>query len=219
MNMSIRTKLSGAVIASSAAITLMVGAIPASASTPPADSGPSAAEVAQQIAAGSISTNSPAYAVLAASPGFHYVPATEANLQNVPSPAPGLPTVSPNIVAGSCSYNGKANYPHVTNLEASVHGYWVKLGGTCPSTAKVTVDLQALACSSLFGCTWITQNTDDGTFTPGSGTGHWATPHKKCANTSTVGWRGRVDVDLTNWNDPPGYQYSVERDLGCYPAP
>jgi hypothetical protein len=33
-----------------------------------------------------------------------------------------------------------------------------------------------------------------------------------------VGWRGRVDVDLTNWSDPSGYQYSVERDLACYPA-
>jgi hypothetical protein len=168
-----------------------------------------------------MSTTSPAYTALASSPGFHYVPATAANLQKAATASAsqaGAAAVAPNISAGSCNYNGVADYPHVTNNEASVHGYWVVLSGSCPSTAKVTADLQALACSSLFGCTWITQDTRSGTYTPGSGTGHWATPHKACGYTATVGWRGRVDVDLTNWSDPSGYQYSVERDLACYPA-
>ena len=112
---------------------------------------------------------------------------------------------------------GRADYPHVTNFEASVHGYWVVLSGTCPSTAKVTVDLRAVECTP-FGCVWITQDTRSGTFTPGSGTGHRATPHKACANAKKVGWRGQVDVDLTGVNDPSGFQYSPEVNLACSPA-
>lgn len=121
-------------------------------------------------------------------------------------------------MAGTCTYKGVADHPHITANEASVHGYWIKKSGTCPSTAKVTVDIQALACSSVFGCTWVTQNTKSGTFLAGSGTGRWATPHHPCRNKNKVGWRGRVDVDLTNWNDPKGYDYSVEKDLACTPA-
>jgi hypothetical protein len=202
------------------ALTALIAAgttVPAYAASP---TDPATA-ISQQLAAG-MSTDSPSYPALASSPGFHYVAATPANLQKAAATASasnaGAAAVTPNVSAGSCNYNGVADYPHVTNGEASVHGYWVVLSGTCPSTAKVTADLQALACSSLFGCTWITQDTRSGTYTPGSGTGHWATPHKTCGSTATVGWRGRVDVDLTNWSDPSGYQYSVERDLACYPA-
>jgi hypothetical protein len=175
-----------------------------------------------------ISKDSPQYAALVNTPGFHYAPATAENLARISTTAPSAGSstsqaqslglqATPLVTAGNCNFTGRADYPHVTNFEASVHGYWVVLSGTCPSTAKVTVDLQAVGCTP-FGCVWITQDTRSGTFTPGSGTGHWATPHKACANANTVGWRGQVDVDLTGVNDPSGYQYSAEVNLECSPA-
>ncbi|MEI2269605.1 hypothetical protein OHB93_09815 [Microbacterium sp. No. 7] len=118
-----------------------------------------------------------------------------------------------------CDWHGQADYPHKTNGEASVHGYWVKDGGDCPTTGTVTAELQALACSSLYGCTWITQasHTVEGV-KPGSGTGKWATPHKRCASSSVVGWRGRVDTALTDFFDPFGWDYGVKKDVACSPA-
>ena len=154
-------------------------------------------------------------------PNARYVSFTEATEQfgydpneNTGSPDP---VVSPYSSWWGCDYEGRADFPHVTNNEASVHGYWLKTGGECPSTATVTVDLQALLCSSL-GCTWVTQATDSGTFNPGSGTGKWATPHKSCATSSLVGWRGQVDVNLTDFADPPGKHHGTAKDLNCSPA-
>lgn len=125
--------------------------------------------------------------------------------------------ISPYSSWWGCDYEGRADYPHVTNGEASVHGYWVKTGGSCPATATVTVNLQALRCSAA-GCTWVTQATDFGKFVSGSGTGKWATPHKACANSNLVGWRGEVDVNLTDFADPFGYHYGTAKDLSCSPA-
>lgn len=129
------------------------------------------------------------------------------------------PVVTPLWSWWGCDWRGVADYPHVTNGEASVHGYWVKDGGTCPATGTVTVELQALGCSSLLGCSWITQATStvEGV-TPGSGTGHWATPHKACANSNVVGWRGRVDTALTDFYDPFGWDDGGQKDLNCSPA-
>lgn len=169
----------------------------------------------------SASTGASNYNEVVNAPDFHYAPAPSGGdaLEKGESydSDVAVGTVTPNITAGKCKYDGKADHPHKSNNEASVHGYWVRLGGACPSTAKVTVDLSAYACASGSGCVWVTQNTKSGTFTPGSGTGHWATPHKGCSGASTVGWRGRVDVDLTNVSDPSGYQYSTAVDLACHP--
>ena len=90
-----------------------------------------------------------------------------------------------------CEWDAKADNPHVTDGEASVRGCWLYKSGDCPARADVTVTLQALGCST-FGCTWITQATATATaVTPGSGTGHWATPHRACANSNLFGWQGR----------------------------
>jgi len=157
-------------------------------------------------------------------PDMEYVTVAEAIAQygydpnaSFEAPAVDEPSITPLWSWGGCDYVGKADYPHVSSNQASVHGYWLKTGGTCPSTALVTVDLQALACTSLV-CAWVTQNTAAGTYVSGSGTGKWATPHKTCANTRLVAWRGQVDVDLTDWADPYGYDYSAEIDLNCSPA-
>lgn len=117
-----------------------------------------------------------------------------------------------------CGWDGKTDYPHVTSGEASVHGYWVYNSGNCPSTANVTVKLHALGCSN-FGCAWITQQTATAIgVTPGSGTGHWATPHKACASANTVGWRGQVGVELKDFWHPYGATDGPAKDLNCTPA-
>jgi len=209
-----RTVLAATALAVTAFIA--VGPTLAAYAASPTDSGD---ELTQQLAAG-ISTDSPEYAEVASSPGFHYAALTEGSPLEASTTAsaadPDTAIATPNVTAGDCQFEGRGDYPHVTNGEASVHGYWVKLGGTCPWTAKVTVDLQAYACNSLY-CFWVTQATQSGTYHTGPGTGYWATPHKACASTKTVGWRGQIDVDLTSVNDPSGYQYSAERDLSCSP--
>ena len=155
-------------------------------------------------------------------PEARYVGVAEANEQfgydsneNAASSEPGI---SPYSSWWGCDYEGSADYPHVRSNQASGHSYWAHTGGVCPTTATVTVNLQALLCSSMFGCTWVTQATDSGTFNPGSGTGKWATPHKNCANSNLVGWRGQVDVNLTDFADPPGYHYGTAKNISCSPA-
>jgi hypothetical protein len=216
-------ELGGMGIASLAAVLMVTaGAVPANASepSPATESNESASDLSDQWPEG-ISMDSELYDTIVNSPGFHYAPGPETDEDTGTGPGFGTdlasPVMAPDVWAGKCEYTGRADYPHVTNREASVHGYWVRLSGSCPSTARVTVDLQAYGCSSV-GCIWITQNSDEGTFAPGSGTGSWATPHKACASAATVGWRGRVDVDLSGKVDPFGYQYSAERDLMCTPA-
>lgn len=127
--------------------------------------------------------------------------------------------VSPLWSWWGCDWHGKADYPHITRGEAAVHGYWIIDGGKCPSTATVTVDLQALLCSGLYGCVWITQTSATvKDVKPGSGTGRWATPHKACRNSNSVAWRGTVDTDLTNFADPLGKDYGPAKNLACSPA-
>jgi len=94
----------------------------------------------------------------------------------------------------------------------------VKTSGTCPETATVTVDLQALFCDMDGDCSWITQETDSGTYKVGPGSQKWATPHKNCAGSNLVAWRGQVDVDLTDFSDLYGYHFGRALDLNCYPA-
>ena len=221
--MKIWEKLGGMGVASLAAVLMVTtGAVPAKASelSPGTESNESVPVFTDPLAVG-ISMDSELYDTIVNSPEFHYAPAPDTAEEAVTGSGfgavPASPVMAPDVWAGKCEYTGRADYPHVTNREASVHGYWVRLSGTCPSTARVTVDLQAYACSSI-GCIWITQNTAEGTFAPGSGTGRGATPHKACASTAKIGWRGRVDVDLTGKVDPFGYQYSAERDLLCTPA-
>ncbi len=162
---------------------------------------------------------------VANSPDFRYVSVSEAKssfgyeAENVSaSDQNSTPSLTPLWSWWGCDWRGVADYPHVTNGEASVHGYWVRDGGNCPATGTVTVELQALGCGSL-GCVWITQDTRTvkGVY-PGSGTGRWATPHKTCASSRMVGWRGRVDTALTDFYDPFGWDDGPQKDLYCSPT-
>lgn len=213
-------RIARAVLSASAVLSLMlVVAMPSNAAETTSKSPAlSDQEIAQEFPSG-ISEGSEAYEKFVNSLGFHFAPAP----RDADSPKETLfmsaaAEISPMWTSGSCHYGGRADYPHVTKGEASVHGYWVVDSGSCPSTAKVTVTLQAWACSSVYGCGWINQKSASGTFEPGSGTGRWAIPHEPCVTTGKIGWRGRVDVDLTGQVDPLGYDYSEQVDLNCTPS-
>lgn len=178
---------------------------------------PNAQSLSQQFAVG-VSEGSAAYETIVNSPSFHYAAApTKVILLKESLIRTPEAEISALWTSGKCHYGGRADYPHVTKGEASVHGYWVVDSGKCPLTAKVEVTLQAYGCASGVGCGWINQNSASGTFGPGSGTGNWATPHKACLTIGKIGWRGRVDVDLSGQVDPLGYDYSAEKDLKCTP--
>jgi hypothetical protein len=201
-----------------AAILALGLAAPAAAQAEPADpstdtSAIDAAELSDLIA----SDPEARFVSVAEAEEVFGVSQTEIVEPTTPDNARADSEVTPLHVWLGCDYSGKADWPHVTNNQASVHGYWVRNGGDCPSKNKVYVNLQALLCSSA-GCTWRNQATDSGTFSAGSGTGYWATPHKTCKDTSLVGWRGEVEVDLAGMPDPVVYDYGVAKDLRCYPA-
>lgn len=126
---------------------------------------------------------------------------------------------SPDITAGSCTYRQAIDDPHISStapLAASVHGWWLRISGTCPSQANVDVYLQGYWCDQ-YGCRWITVASGSADVYAGGGAGRRATARRTCSNANTVGWRGFVDVDLIGVSDPPGYTYSAIRNLSCSP--
>jgi hypothetical protein len=132
----------------------------------------------------------------------------------------GILAESSTITAGDCKYRQAVDNPHISTSPpraASAHGYWKKVGGTCPSRANVDVYLQAVWCDSS-GCRWRTVASDSKDVYAGGGAGRRATARETCGGTSKVGWRAFVDVDLIGQGDPSGYTYTPGRDLYCYPS-
>ncbi|OZV71920.1 hypothetical protein CA850_32800 [Micromonospora echinospora] len=123
---------------------------------------------------------------------------------------------SGNIVAGSCTYRQANDDPHLSSGDASVHGFWLYIAGTCPSKANVDVYLQAFWCDP-FGCGWVTVDSGSGDYAPGSGSGTRANARINCSSSTEVGWRGVTDVDLPGIADPPGMYYGTPKDLPCSP--
>lgn len=127
---------------------------------------------------------------------------------------------SGNITAGSCTYRQAIDNPHISSTApraTSVHGYWKRISGTCPSTANVDTYLQAYWCDQ-YGCRWIVVASNSGDVLAGGGAGRRVTARRTCSSSSrTVGWRGFVDVDLNGVSDPPGYTYSPPVNLACVP--
>jgi hypothetical protein len=124
---------------------------------------------------------------------------------------------SGDITAGGCTFRQAIDDPHIsssTPLAASVHGWWRRIGGTCPSLANVDVYLQAYWCDG-WGCRWVTVASASRDVRAGGGAGNRVTARRTCKSTKSVGWRGAVDVDLIGIDDPPGYTYSVIKNLGC----
>ena len=123
------------------------------------------------------------------------------------------------ITAGSCKYQQAIDDPHPSSNPpgyASLHGYWLKYSGTCPTYANVDASLQALFCDPL-GCYWRTQDGNSGDVKQGGGSGNRVNARHLCADNRLVGYRGVVDVDLKGVSDPSGVTYSF-RDVACYPA-
>ena len=138
------------------------------------------------------------------------------------APYSGGGSVTPQVVsgvitAGSCKYRQAIDYPHRSGGDTSIHGWWLKYSGTCPSKANVDVYLQAYWCD-IYGCRWITVASGSADVYQGGGSGKWANARESCSSTARlVGWCGFVDVDLINWSDPSGYTYSVIKNLYCSP--
>jgi hypothetical protein len=127
---------------------------------------------------------------------------------------------SGNITAGSCTYRQAIDNPHISSTApaaASVHGWWLKVSGTCPSKANVDTYLQGYWCDQ-FGCRWITVASGSADVYAGGGSGNRVTARRTCSATNKlVGWRGFVDVDLIGVSDPAGYTYSPPVNLYCTP--
>jgi hypothetical protein len=126
---------------------------------------------------------------------------------------------SGNITAGSCTYRQAIDDPHISStapLAASVHGWWIKVSGTCPSKANVDTYLQGYWCD-IYGCRWITVASASADVYAGGGSGNRVTARRTCSSNKTVGWRGYVDVDLIGVSDPAGYTYSTIKNLACEP--
>lgn len=139
------------------------------------------------------------------------------------APGPGiiapLATANPVITAGNCKYTQELDYPHTSDGDASIHGWFNKAGGTCPK-AKVSVFLQAWWCDSA-GCRWVTvarSDPDAPAVYAGGGSANRVNARITCrAGSAAVSWRGYVDVDLVSVNDPSGVRYSDQKNLNCEP--
>lgn len=126
---------------------------------------------------------------------------------------------SGDITARSCTYRQAIDDPHISSTArraASVHGWWRKISGTCPSRANVDTYLQGYWCDQL-GCRWITVASASADVYAGGGSGNRVTARKTSSSTKRVGWRAFVDVDLIGVSDPPGYTYSPPVNLACSP--
>lgn len=123
--------------------------------------------------------------------------------------------ISPVFTAGGCSYKQKADDPHRSAGEVSVHGWWSKWSGTCPSKATVKVYLQAYGCATT--CTWVTVGSGSGKYFQGGGKGKRATARQVCASSRVTGFRAVVDVDLPGIIDPGTKTYSGAVNVACSP--
>lgn len=132
------------------------------------------------------------------------------------SPFSSLSSSAP-ISAGGCAYLQANDDPHITSPDVSIHGWWVRAGGSCPLQNKVTVGLLAFYCD--YSCGWVQVAQGSGVYYQGPGSGKWANARKTCAPMSgLVSWAGWTDVDLIGINDPAGVTYSQVVNFFCEPA-
>lgn len=140
-----------------------------------------------------------------------------------------LAELQPDFMAsGSCRHEGRSDEVHVSGGDASVHGWWVKTGGTCPLKAYVWVELQAWRCIKIWDLPGDILDVWDCSFDPvsrsstrlvyaGGGSANRVTARKACASTSPVTWRAIVDVDIPNQNDSADKFKGEAYDLNCNP--
>ena len=115
-----------------------------------------------------------------------------------------------------CRYETGADNPHVTDNQASVHGWWEKKNSRCPSRADVTVWLQAAWCSSSGICWWVTLDTDSDRIRPGGGRGKRVNVRDDCSSNEWTYYRNVVDVDIPGTIDLPNKARKVKQ-IQCRP--
>lgn len=71
---------------------------------------------------------------------------------------------------------------------------------------------------NMWGCSYVTIASDSRDVLAGGGSGRRGNARNLCLNSSLISYRGAVDVDLINQNDPGGLTYSSEVGVNCYPA-
>ena len=122
------------------------------------------------------------------------------------------------ITAGSCTYRQAVDNPHLSSGTTSVHGWWeTSTTSGCPAYSNVDTLLQAFYCN-MWGCSYVTIASDSRDVLAGGGSGRRGNARNLCLNSSLISYRGAVDVDLINQNDPGGLTYSPEVGVNCYPA-
>ena len=122
------------------------------------------------------------------------------------------------ITAGSCTYRQAVDNPHLSSGTTSVHGWWeTSTSSGCPAYSNVDTLLQAFYCN-MRGCSYVTIASDSRDVLAGGGSGRRGNARNSCLNSSLISYRGAVDVDLINQNDPSGLTYSPEVGVNCYPA-
>jgi hypothetical protein len=136
-------------------------------------------------------------------------------------PGGGVTTlgVGPIISAGGCSYQQANDTPHISSTTpraVSVHGWFVRTGGTCPK-ANVDIYLQAYRCDVTI-CGWVTVANDSRDVFAGGGSANRVTGRRVCSSSGkVVSWRGLTDVDLIGISDPSGFQPSPIANITCVP--
>lgn len=122
------------------------------------------------------------------------------------------------ITAGSCTYRQAVDNPHLSSGTTSVHGWWeTSTTSGCPAYSNVDTLLQAFYCN-MWGCSYVTIASDSRDVPAGGGSGRRGNTRNSCLNSSLISYRGAVDVDLINQNDPGGLTYSPEVGVNCYLA-
>ncbi|MBZ2199678.1 hypothetical protein [Occultella gossypii] len=122
------------------------------------------------------------------------------------------------ITAGECTYRQANDNPHESGGDASVHGWWRYVSGTCPADANVDIYLQALWRNPNGTLAWLTVDSNSMQLKPGTGErGRRVNARIPCATQVSTTFRGLTDVDLPGIIDPPGMQESPDVTLSCSP--
>jgi hypothetical protein len=113
----------------------------------------------------------------------------------------------------STLYATDVDLPHVSGRDVSVHGWWVKFGGSA-RLAKVTVCLQRMGASG----TYVNFKCNSGTVRPGGGRGKRVTVRHTCSGKQgPYLWRGVAEVNIIGEADP--YQLTVRDPIGIPCSP
>lgn len=122
-----------------------------------------------------------------------------------------------------CQHKGRSDRPHFSQSfiggvqvkdTASVHTWWVPIQD-CKDDQKANIAAQ-FQTKSPDG-TWV----DRGdvfmreNLRPGPGSSQWLPVNEKCQGFGPKTWRAKIDVDLVDTNDPPGYFTGIEWEFKC----